>query len=86
MADIGVGGRVNSQQEVVDQLQQIHVWRRTEHLLDNFDERQTDFLWDGSQMLIPMLLETNTMGSVSGEINGLLCKRHVSDVPVRPGR
>lgn len=59
VADVGVGWRVDSQEEVIDQLQQIHVWRRPQHLLDDSDEGQTHFLWDGSQMLIPMLLETN---------------------------
>ena len=38
MADVGVGRRVNSQQEVVDQFEQVHVGRRPEDLLDDFDE------------------------------------------------
>lgn len=59
VTDVGVGWRVNGQQEVVDQLQKFHVRRRPENLLDDFDKRQADVLWDGSQMLIPMLLETS---------------------------
>lgn len=38
MADVGVGRWVNSQQEVVDQFEQVHVRRRPEDLLDDFDE------------------------------------------------
>lgn len=38
MADVGVGGWVNGQQEVVDQFQQINVRGRPENLLDDFDE------------------------------------------------
>lgn len=38
MADVGVGGWVNSQKEVVNQFQQVHVRRRPEYLLDDFDE------------------------------------------------
>lgn len=38
MADVGVGRWVNSQQEVVDQFKQVHVRRRPEHLLDDFDK------------------------------------------------
>lgn len=67
MADVGVCWRVNSEQEVVDQLQQIHVWRRPEHLLDDSDEGQTHFLWDGGQMLVPMLLEMIETQLVSEE-------------------
>lgn len=59
VADVGVGGRMNGQQEVVDQLEQVQIRRGTEDFLDDFDERQTDFLWDGGQMLVPMLLNTN---------------------------
>lgn len=61
MADVGVGRWVNSQQEVVDQFEQVHVRRRPEYLLDDFDKRQTDVLRDGSQMLVPMLLKTNIL-------------------------
>lgn len=62
MADVCVGGRVHSQQEVVDEFQQVHVRGRPEHLLDDFDEGQTDFLRDGSQMLVPMLLKRTQCG------------------------
>lgn len=65
MADVGVGGGVDGQQEVVDQLQQVHVRRRAQHLLDDLDEGQTDLLRDGSQMLVPVLLETNGTWSVT---------------------
>lgn len=61
VADVGVGGWVNGQQEVVDQFQQINVRGRPENLLDDFDEWQTDLLRDGSQMLPAMLLNTNMM-------------------------
>lgn len=74
MTDVGVGWRVNGQQEVVDQLQKFHVRRRPENLLDDFDKRQADVLWDGSQMLIPMLLETSTrwLVMVSEEMTGIV--------------
>ena len=61
VADVSVGWGVNSQQEVVDQFEQVHIWGWPEHFLDDFDEWQTDFLWDGSQMLVPVLLKTNTI-------------------------
>lgn len=67
VADVGVCRRVNSKQKVVDQLQQIHVWRRPEHLLDDSDERQTHILRDGGQVLVPMLLETIETQLVSEE-------------------
>lgn len=74
VADVGVGWRVNSQQKVVDQLQKFHVRRRPENLLDDFDKRQADVLWDGSQMLIPMLLETSArwLVTVSKETTGIV--------------
>lgn len=74
VADVGVGWRVNGQQEVVDQLQKFHVRRRPENLLDDFDKRQADVLWDGSQMLIPMLLETSArwLVTVSEETTGVV--------------
>lgn len=74
VADVGVGWRVNGQQEVVDQLQKFHVRRRPENLLDDFDKRQADVLWDGSQMLIPMLLETSArwLVTVSKETTGIV--------------
>lgn len=56
MAHVGVGGRVNGQQEVVDQLQQLQVGGRAEDLLDDLDEGQADLLRDGGQVLIPVLL------------------------------
>lgn len=56
VAHIGVGGRVNGQQEVVDELQQLQVGRGTEHLLDDLDKRQADVLRDGGQVLVPVLL------------------------------
>lgn len=59
MANVGVGGWMNSQQEVADELQQIHVWRRAQHFLDDFDEGQTDLLRDGCQMFVPVLLNRN---------------------------
>lgn len=74
VADVGVGWRVNGQQEVVDQLQKFHVRRRPENLLDDFDKRQADVLWDGSQMLIPMLLERSArrLVMVSEETTGIV--------------
>lgn len=56
MADVGVGGRVDSQQEVADQSEQIHVRRRAQNFLDDFDEGQADFWRDGGEMLVSMLL------------------------------
>lgn len=56
MAHVGVGGRVNGQQEVVDQLQQLQVGGRAEDLLDDLDEGEADFLRDGGQVLVPVLL------------------------------
>lgn len=38
VADVCVGGGVNSQQEVVDEFEQVHVRRRPQHFLDDFDE------------------------------------------------
>lgn len=61
MADVGVGRWVNSEQEVVDQFEQIHVRRRPEDFLDDFDEGQTHFLRDRCEMLIPMFLKTNKL-------------------------
>lgn len=56
VAHVGVGGRVNSQQEVVNQLQQLQVGGRAEDLLDDLDEGQADLLRDGGQVLVPVLL------------------------------
>jgi len=56
VAHVSVGGGVNGQQEVIDQPEQVQVWRRTQNLLDDFDKREADLLWDGGQVLIPMLL------------------------------
>lgn len=57
VADVGVGRRVNGQQEVADEFEQIHVRRRSQHLLDDLDEGQAHLRRDGGQMLISMLLE-----------------------------
>lgn len=87
VADVGVGGWVNSKQEVVDKLQQVHVWRWAEHLLDDFDEWQTDFLRDGSQMLVPVLLKTIMM-----KVSNILWRARwchdsgLMTVPVTPDR
>jgi len=56
VAHVSVGGGVNGQQEIINQLQQVQVWRRPQNLLDDFDKREADLLWDGGQVLIPMLL------------------------------
>lgn len=67
VADVGVGGGVNSQQEAGDQLQQLHVWRGPQHLLDDSDKRQAHLLRDGRQVFVPMLLETKETQLVSEE-------------------
>lgn len=56
VADVSVGGGVNSQQEIIDQPQQVQVRRRPQNLLDDFDKREADLLRDGGQVLIAMLL------------------------------
>lgn len=56
VAHVSVGGGVNGQQEIINQPQQVQVWRRPQNLLDDFDKREADLLWDGGQVLIPMLL------------------------------
>lgn len=56
VAHISVGGGVHSQQEIINQLQQVQVWRGTQNLLDDFDIRETDILRDGGQVFVPMLL------------------------------
>lgn len=56
VAHVSVGGGVNGQQEIINQLQQVQVWRRPQNLLNDFDKREADLLWDGGQVLIPMLL------------------------------
>lgn len=89
VAHVGVGGRVNGQQEVVDQLQQLQVGGRAEDLLDDLDEGQADLLRDGGQVLVPVLLpdkQQSAVGLKGDEEGQRLDGGGGDDVPARPGR